>query len=599
MHIRKIGKTIWERSRYVLVAAIFLFLQQFQQSASLYPIKPLLLMDLSWVLLNMAIVSIPFLILLCIIRRLDIVAITTSVVFTLLSLINCHVMSYHGAPFFAEDIFSIGTALNVAGGYKYLVNIHTNIAIFIFLMEVLLWLFLKRKEAWFCHKYSGKIFTIPLLTNLIVVYVCLFSPMTLFPQNLISWSWVEAVIEYGYGITLCNSAYSMTHMVSVPEDYHADKIAAEPASVGNGNRPDFFIILNESLCDINKYADIPESEALFHTMAEIPEVISGYAVCPSAGGGTNDTEYELLTSNDTVLLNLSAPFSGMRMRNANSLVSYLNQLEYTTIGMHCGTSSNYARNRAYPELGFDQVVLGTDSFKYREGYGVRRWLDSENYQDMLERYDACDEKPRMVYLLTFQNHGGYEQNDAFFDTIHVQGDQFGDLTDDLNEFLSSVEKSVTAFAQLISELKSRNRPVVLLMVGDHAPSFINNLQPLEGLNSIEQKIAARTVPYYIWSNIPLDHTVLSKDTSMTDLVPMLLKASGMPTSMYYETILKMNETIPVRVGSQYYMDANADVGELSQNADYHELMKNYFYMEYNNIMQGDDYNPLWFQPANP
>lgn len=598
MNIGQCKKKSIEWGRFILVAAIFLFLQQFQLTVCLRPNKTILFMNLKWVLLNMAIVSIPFFTLLCFVRRLNVATILTSILFTLLSLINYHVLAYHGAPFFAEDIFSIGTALNVAGGYKYLVNKNTNITICIFLIEAGLWLILNYKANWFRRKGPGKVYAIPLLANTLLVYILLLSPLTLFPQNLISWSWAKAVPEYGYGITLCNSAYSMTHMVSEPEGYNVDTVMAESATEGNGNRPDIIIILNESLYDINQYADLPESEALFQTMDAIAGVIRGNSVCSLIGGGTNNSEYELLLSNSMALLELSAPFSAMSMKNVNSIVSYLNGLDYTTVGMHCCNASNYARNRAYKELGFDHVVLGPDAFQHQEGNGKRQWLDSGNYQDMLDWYDSCDDGPRMMYLLTYQNHGGYEQNEESLDTIHIQSDQYGDLTDDINEFLSSLEKSVTAFAQLIAELNSRDRPVVLLMVGDHAPPFIREMQAREGMNYAQREIASRTVPYYIWSNISLDDTVISYHTTMTDLVPMVLKASGMPTSMYYETILEMNRAVPVRIGSRYYVDANGTISEFTKDADYYGLINNYYYMEYNNIMKDDDYNPLWFQITN-
>ena len=156
MNIGQCKKKSIEWGRFILVAAIFLFLQQFQLTVCLRPNKTILFMNLKWVLLNMAIVSIPFFTLLCFVRRLNVATILTSILFTLLSLINYHVLAYHGAPFFAEDIFSIGTALNVAGGYKYLVNKNTNITICIFLIEAGLWLILNDKANWFRRKGPGK-----------------------------------------------------------------------------------------------------------------------------------------------------------------------------------------------------------------------------------------------------------------------------------------------------------------------------------------------------------------------------------------------------------------------------------------------------------
>ena len=60
----------------------------------------------------------------------------------------------------------------------------------------------------------------------------------------------------------------------------------------------------------------------------------------------------------------------------------------------------------------------------------------------------------------------------------------------------------------------------------------------------------------------------------------------------------MNRAVPVRIGSRYYVDANGIISEFTKDADYYGLINNYYYMEYNNIMKDDDYNPLWFQITN-
>lgn len=200
----------------------------------------------------------------------------------------------------------------------------------------------------------------------------------------------------------------------------------------------------------------------------------------------------------------------------------------------------------------------------------------------MEQYDLCEDTPRFVYLLTFQNHGGYEQNAADFDKIHVRGD-YGEYTDDINEYLSSLAYSVSAYEQLVAELAERQRPVVLLMVGDHAPSFLPGLDPAENITEEFSEILLRTVPYYVWSNVPLNKSALNEYATMTDLVPMLLKSAGMPLSSYYETILKMNQEIPVRTPSGVYMDNVHRIGQKGTNEKYTQLLNNYYYMEYNNI----------------
>ena len=80
--------------------------------------------------------------------------------------------------------------------------------------------------------------------------------------------------------------------------------------------------------------------------------VYGKVVGTSVGGSTNNTEYELLTSNSLHLLTMAAPFNYLNLRReTKNIVSYLKPPGYTSLAMHCESGSNYSRNRANPELG--------------------------------------------------------------------------------------------------------------------------------------------------------------------------------------------------------------------------------------------------------
>ena len=599
MNQRKFARIlIHTRWKISAVFLIFAYIQQFQLSFSVHMSKRYLFMEPRWQLLNTAIAAIPLLILFFLTRRMDIATLGSSILFTVLSLISYHVVVYHGSPFFAADIYSIGAAVNVLGGYRFIADLCTFRLGILFLIQLVIWGALFLKADWFRRKCPRLAVSCPLLIDAACIFLCFFSPWALFSKNIVTWNWLPSISEYGYGICLCNSFYSLTHSINRPENYSVDTIAAEPASEGSGARPDIILILNESLYDLNLCTDLPESAEIFQRMRNIPGVSSGYAVCPTIGGGTNNSEFELLTSNSMSILNLSAPFSSMSMKGVNSIVSYLKQLGYTTTGMHCASAVSYSRNRAYPELGFDNVVLGGDSFQYCQGHGSRPWLDSGNYEDMMLWHDAAGDNPRFTYLLTYQNHGGYEKNDESFDTIHIQSDRFGDRTGELNEYLTSIEKSADAFESLISRLSTYNRPLVVLMVGDHAPSFLPQIVSQDDLSGEERDVVFCSVPYFVWSNTDFDGSLFPEYTSMTDLIPILLKAAGMPLSPYYATILKLGQALPVRTSTGYWRDSLGQYGTIASSETYSGLVNNYLCMEYNNLKKGSDYQSAWFQPQS-
>ena len=361
--------------------------------------------------------------------------------------------------------------------------------------------------------------------------------------------------------------------------------------------PDIILILNESFSDLETYTNINADIDYMDGFYNIPGATYGYAVVPSIGGGTNNSEFELLTSKSMYLLQ-HAPFTYMdQVLLSRGIVNYLNDLGYETTGMHCANPDNYSRNTAYPAMGFEKTRLGQDSFTYNEMNGNRPWLDSDNYRDLIERYETADDEPRFMFLLTYQNHGGYEQNDSSMDTVHTQKD-FGELTDEVNEFLSSIYLSCQAFKELTNYYSTVDRDVIICMVGDHAPSFVSSLPAKKDREIGDEGINMRCVPYVIWSNFDADLSDVYTDcASMVDLVPMVLHAAGVPLSSFYQEILNMHEILPIRTSSGQYVDRDSIIGNYDSSDKYYDQMKLYYYLEYNSLLEGDEYRSALFDPT--
>lgn len=587
----------------ILVIIMFLYVQQFQMSyGATVGIKNNLTIALPWVLINILIVALPFMMSLLITRKIKWALLGNIILMTVLSVINYHVLLFHGSPFLAGDIFSITTALDVASEYT---MVFDSIVIRLFVIcgvELIgYFLFIYFRET---KKDAGEqqikrsVTAILTIINFVLIIVLFFSPLAIFEKNLVSWSWAPAMNEYGYNVCFCNSIYAVTHLYSEPDNYDADLIkCSNSQDIRQSDVQemlDIILILNESLADLDVYVDVEESREIFAKINTVEDIISGYTVSSLIGGGTNNSEYELLTSNSMQMLNISAPFTALNMENSTSIVSYLKKFNYTTVGMHCGNAANYNRNRAYEAMGFDVIRLGREDFNYCNKNGNRPWLDVDNYKDMLSIYEECDENPRFMYLLTYQNHGGYEQNDLKDDTIVVKGN-YGDKTDDINEYLTSADQSIDAFLELVDYFKENERKVIIMMLGDHAPAFVSDLTSDKGLTNIQQEIAKRTVPYYIWTNTNIESETFPVYASMVDLVPLMIKSIGMPLTGYYQEIINLNKMVPIRTSTGHYMDKNNQSGEIKPGSEYYDLIQNYYYLEYNNLKCSEDYNSAWFE----
>ncbi len=77
-------------------------------------------------------------------------------------------------------------------------------------------------------------------------------------------------------------------------------------------------------------------------------------------------------------------------------------------------------------------------------------------------------------------------------------------------------------------------------------------------------------------------------TTMTDLVPMTLKAAGLPLSAYYKTILDLHEELPIRTKTGKYYDRDFKSGVFGGDTD-NQFLSDYYNMEYNSLHAGEDY----------
>lgn len=412
------------------------------------------------------------------------------------------------------------------------------------------------------------------------------------------------LLDYGYPVHFVRNAISFMHQNVPPEGYSDDVIDALASAAASGEAnaqgsvmPDIILILNETFYDLDHYLPMEADEPYLDTWRSLENAVTGYTVVPSIGGGTNQSEYELLTSNSMYLLTCQAPFTTMDLSEANSVVSYLKGLGYTSPwAVHAYSADDYNRMISYPALGFENIRF--HNALTRNSYGERYMLDEDNYRDLFTLYLSSDEAPRFMYLLTFQNHGGYQQNDASLDTVHT-GRDFGDLTDNVNEFLTSIRMSDDAISTLTAYFNSVDRPVLICMMGDHSPSFINQLpSPGEGMSEEEETIILQSTPFFIWANDafgPIDARDVGT-VSLPDLVPMVLDIAGLPLSTYYQTVLDLSEQVPIRLSSGMYRTASGEYGGYSQEDSLFPLLSPYYFMEYNNLQRLPERRQVLFDP---
>lgn len=513
----------------------------------------------------------------------------TSVSAAIVSIINYYVIQWHGTPLTLQEAKNAKTALNVLESYRIVVYKHIWYILIILFINVLIIILCRHfTPEGLKQRKIRKCTFISLLFELVVLSVWGYC---LIPEDPVTWDWRGGYQHYGYAFTTISRAIRFADPVIKPEGYdefdYGTISSLDEDNLENVAYPDIILILNETFYDpnviLNIETDVPYIK-YFYSMEEGKGRM--YAVVPQAGGGTNKTEYELLTSNSMNLLPDVTPFNVLKMSNADSIVSFLKQFGYYTIAMHPGEPTSYNRKYAYECLGFDDVHF-VKNFSNLEPYKDRIWPTDESvYQNMIREYEEATEtnQPVFLYMLTIQNHGGFEISDSKNDIVHVSG-EYGSYDEQLNEFLTSISYSDTAFQDLKEYFSNSERHVIMCMLGDHCPDFMPDM--VQDISGEVDEVLIRSTPLAIWSNY--DDELSKENVSVNYIAPMICKKAKIPLSEFYNYLLGLKKEAPILTAMGYYITNDGKTYEYQEGPEKDNIAI-YHYMEYDRIAQRHDFD---------
>ena len=529
-------------------------------------------------------------------------------VFTIIALINYYTRDLHGSALMPQDILNLGTAAEVMGSYTLKIT-HDVIKIALLFLPILAIAFVQRRLCKGAPKRAswparGVRVAGSALCVFLVMFFGYFGPVTVKPKTTYGWAWQNTYYTYGYLAGTIEATSLMADPIIEPEGY-SDAAAVEAFAKADGytgpataetaqDYPDVVLILSESFYDFDLVTDLQADTDIMPVTKNLPNSVYGHTISPHVGGGTNSTEYEMLTSNSLILMPSITPFNWLNLYNANSVVSYLKGLGYSTMAAHPYTNSNYRRDSAWLALGFDETHF-EDDFPTQDRYGDRPYqTDSATYKDWEKLYEAMPEdKPRFSFLVSIQSHGDYDMNDASLDIVHAATD-YGEYDELMDEYLSCIKMTDAAVQELCdyftAQYEKTGRKVIVAMAGDHAPSFVTHVADPSFAAGNDLELLQRSTPFFIWANYPLEHTDAAVSTTdplnrmdMVMLTPTLLQQAGLPLSDYYKYLLEMKQNTPVVTAANDYMKADGTTAVYGVDPALDAWVKGYLNLEYNNI----------------
>ena len=332
-------------------------------------------------------------------------------------------------------------------------------------------------------------------------------------------------------------------------------------------RPSIVCVMNESFSDLSVLdGDAWGYEGLGYAGDVEGALLEGELSVSVIGGGTCNSEFEFLTGVPLAYVGDGKyPYSLYDLSDAPSLVAQLSELGYGTTAIHPNYASNWNRDRVYEALGFDEF-LTIEDFEGAQTYhsGVS---DAATYDKVLEVLESSDE-PQFVFDVTMQNHSGFDQNNiGGVEQYHVDGMSDYDNAR-LSEYLACIDESERALEDFMGELAELDRPVVVLFFGDHEPelaNIVNDAVFAGETDELAHNLRTHETVYYVWANYDVagagEKNVGSGGSAEPDpgagapepagepaspsfLAGMMLDAVGAPLTDFQKAQLAVREEMP-------------------------------------------------------
>lgn len=341
--------------------------------------------------------------------------------------------------------------------------------------------------------------------------------------------------------------------------------------------PHIIIVMNESLADLNVLTELNMIGENMEFMKSLQEnTVKGYTNAAVLGGGTANSEFEMLTGCTTAFYATNYyPYQQAVTRPLHSMVSQLEKYGYTTVSMHPELADNWNRQKVYRYLGFENSLWKQD---FAGAQVIHRGVsDLETYHKIIDIYENRQEgKPLFVFDITMQNHGAYMGDDGPY--------EIRDLTcnnSSVDQYLSLVKISDEALEELVHYFEKEEEKVIICIFGDHQPAVTNTIVDkyhLDTRENPEEHMKMFKTPFYIWANYDIEEGD-GYDISMNYLGGLILDTAGVPLSPYFSYLKQLRQEYPI-ITINGYVDKNGgyhDWNEPDPFDSYRAVQYNYLF----------------------
>ena len=579
----------------------FLLLEEYNDMQFWGPVS---LMEHRYVLLDLVIYYVIFILLLLVFNSVRGAALALLVITGLFGVLNYELTVFRNMSFIASDIYSALTALAVANTYEFQMDVQTaEVCILIPAIGAAL---LKLKPLPL-FRPKGRICFLAGCIVMCMAFLRIYVTGDLLEKQGVDFRVYRPQFKYRFYGTLLTTIRTFGYLhVRVPENYSAEEVEriAKPYIEGDPSdstedsaakgekkkQPNIICIMNESFSDLSDLGDLPVTEDAMPFVRSLKKnTIRGYTYTSVFGGNTANSEFEFLTGNTMAFLpDNSVPYQLFLRGDTAGLTRTLKDQGYgRALALHPYYNTGYSRYKVYPAMGFDRFYCSDDFSVFTDTLNYHI-TDKANYQKIIDLYESHDKEdgPFYMFNVTMQNHGSYTGSTLETgDAVKLTGDY--SRFRKAQQFLNMIRMSDQALKELVAYFEREKEPTVILFFGDHLPDLDDgfydallkkSMDQLEG----EELTELYRVPFLIWANYDIKERTL-KRTSNNYLSVLLADAAGIRKTPYMEYLSDLQKEIPA-INALGYWDKDGHFYEIGdQSSPYTGLLREYNLMEYNNL----------------
>ncbi len=319
---------------------------------------------------------------------------------------------------------------------------------------------------------------------------------------------------------------SVTEEVS-PEPSQTSPTPELPALIDT-EHPNFIFLQLESFFDPTYLSGAEFSEDPVPTFRELKETCSsGFLTVPSIGAGTANTEFELLTGINLDFFGPGEyPYKTILKDTVCESIAYnLSTLGLTAHAIHNNDGTFYGRNTVFSQLGFHTFT----PIEYMGPYETTPlgWPKDRILTSQIMNALTSTEGQDFVYAISVQGHGAYPETAILSDpevAILSLPEEFKDSYYEFLYYVNQLKEMDTFLSELISALETYEEEIVLVLYGDHLPTFPFSDELMTNGSVFETE-------YVIWTNRS-DSKRIQKDLEAYALSSHVLNCSDIHEGLF-------------------------------------------------------------------